>query len=238
VDRVTVTRSGDGESALYAYGYSYTVSFWGSYGIFGIPPIIANVQNLTLISVYQNTLRQAQYLGDFSSNYIALDESSPYAVRLRAINANGISPPSEVVIASTVTDGLLPGTPQSLVLGQYHSSDFISVTYKAPIVDGGLPITSYLIEADTQTAFDPESSTYLSRVMSAIPEIQQVTTSFRAGDNVKTRGGVFTLSYGGRTTSPLGFDISAYDLEIALNNLMGTRQVAVPPVQVHYGAGH
>ena len=62
--------------------------------------------------------------------------------------------------------------------------------------------------------------------------MQQITTFFRGGDDVKTRGGTFTLTLGGRTSAPLAFDISAFNLEIAINNLAGTRQVSVAPVIV------
>jgi hypothetical protein len=48
--------------------------------------------------------------------------------------------------------------------------------------------------------------------------------------NVNTYSlGTFTLVFGGRETSPLYYAITAYDLEVALNLLVGTRQVAIAP---------
>ena len=62
--------------------------------------------------------------------------------------------------------------------------------------------------------------------------MQQITISFRAGDNVKLRGGAFTLLLGGRTSPQLAFDISAYDLELVVNRLVDASYVAIPPVTV------
>jgi len=135
---------------------------------------------------------------------------------------------------SQVTEhiGGLPGAPQSVVLGQYRSADSLSLSYSKPQYDGGLAITTYVVEVDTSPAFDVKNEDYSSTYHSIVPEVQEITISFRAGDNVKRRGGTFTLSFGGRTTADLAFDISAYDLEIALNLLVRTRQVAFAPVSV------
>ena len=234
VDHLEVTRVGDGISPIYSYGYSYTVTFWGTYGLTGIPELSSNMQNLTQfgLDVRHDTVREGEYVSDFNSRLSSLDENSAYSLRVRAVNAKGISLPSATTVVSTELSGGLPSQPRSLILGQYKTASTLSVSFQPPQYDGGLPITSYLIEADSTLDFDPASDTYQSTLLSNIPEVQRITTSFRAGDNVRTRGGTFTLFFGGRSTAPLPAAITAYDLEVALNLMFGTRQVAVPPVTV------
>jgi hypothetical protein len=233
-NRVTISRSGDGQSVLYSYGYSYTITFWGAYGTEGIPQLKSIATNLVLfgIEISHDTIQQAEILPDFSPRYIALDESRTYAVRMRGFNAKGMSEPSNILVASTELYGGLPSKPQGVVVGAFASSDTLSLFYQQPILGGGLPITSYLIEYDSKQTFDPKSKSYNSITLKAVPEIQQITSYFRAGDDVKVRGGYFTLTFGGFTTGLLSFDISAYDLEAVINSIVGTRQVAVAPVTV------
>jgi hypothetical protein len=238
VDRVSVTRNGDGATAPWSYGYSYTVSFWGRYGTEGIPKLSINkAENATFLAKYNmgvsiDTVREAEYFGDYNSRYLALDENREYSLRMRAYNAKGVSLASSVVTASTQHFGGLPGAPESIVLGQYRSSNSLSLSYSQPQNTGGLPITSYLIETDTSAAFDSSSPGYNTTTLAITPEVQQITVSFRGGDNVKTRGGTFQLTLGGRQSAPLSWAISAFDLEVVMNNLMGTRQVSVAPVTV------
>lgn len=172
------------------------------------------------------------YMGDFSSRLEALSENTEYSVRIRAVNSMGVSAPSSTSMVTTYLHGGLPSLPQTVILGQYKTSTSMSLSYVSPQTDGGLPVTAYLIELDTTLAFNPEYNSYNSVLLANIPEVQRITTSYRAGDNVNTRGGTFTLTFGGWTTAALSYSISAYDLEVAINVLVGTRQVAVPPVLV------
>ena len=187
VDRVTVERNGDGLSAVWSYGYSYTISFWGKYGTEGIPQLVVvpYTLNSTAILVSVNTLRNAEYLADYSARHLALDQNREFSLRVSAINAKGISLPSVLVQASTENYGDLPDMPQSFRLGQYVSEDSLSLTYLTPQYTGGLPITQYVIETDSSTAFDPSSPYYNSTSLMIIPEVQQITIYFRSGDNVK-----------------------------------------------------
>ena len=236
VDSIQVSRTGDGVSASSFYGYAYTVTFWGQYGLEGVPQMTSSVTNLTnpggLINVYHNTIRDAEYLADASARYIALNGNTAHTLRVKAINRMGISPPSPVVTVNTELYGGLPDRPQAVVLGQYLNESTLSLSFQGPQHDGGLPVTSYLVEADSTMNFDPTTYTYQSTLLSNVPEVQQITTSYRAGDNVKLRGGTFSLLFGGRTSPQLSFDISAYDMELVMNRLVDASYVAVPPVTV------
>ena len=235
VDRVEVEKNGDGTSALYSYGYSYTVNFWGRYNTEGIPQIVVDAleQNVDPYTVHVHTVREAEYLGDYSSRHLSLRENHHLAARMRAVNAKGISAAGASVETTTENFGELPGVPENVQLGVYRSSDSLSLTYGRPQLNGGLPVTSYLVETDSSSQFNPDSRPYYqTQTLTNVPEVQQITTYFRGGDNVKTRGGSFELSWGGRTTGALDFDISAFHLEVALNTLLGTRNIAVAPVAV------
>lgn len=238
VDRVTVTRLGDGRSPLYAFGYTYTVKYWGKYGIRPIPQlsvngsVIAAYANLAGVSVYEDVVQHGEVISHFSSRYVALNENQKYFARVTAFNRRGVSPPSTVVSASTELYGGLPLEPQSVVLGQYKTATSLSLSFKEPIHDGGLPVSAFLVEVDSSLEFDSSSSAYQSLLLENVPEVQRIVTSFRAGDNVKTRGGTFIVGFGGQLTAPLAFDISAYDLQVALNFAFGFRSIAEDPVTV------
>jgi len=232
VNRVTVTRNGDGVSAIWYYGYSYTITFWGEYGVSSLPQVVLPASLSSLVNIFVDTPRNFDIFADHTARYIALNESTTYAVRVRAINAKGISAPSDTAVVTTERYGGLSSAPASVVIGQFLTNDSLSLNYQIPKLDGGIPITSYRLELDSSAAFDPSSAFYSSTSYSNIPEVQQITTYFRSGDNVQTRGGFFALTFAGKTTADLNFDISAYDLESALNTLIGTRVISVPPVTV------
>ena len=112
------------------------------------------------------------------------------------------------------------------------TSSSISLSYKPPLVDGGMPVSSYLVQLDATAAFDPKSPFYTTSSFAIVPEVQIIQSYFRAGDDVKTRGGTFALSFAGKTTPGLPFNIKAYDLEAALNGLMSTQIRSTPAVTV------
>jgi len=242
VDKVSVTRNGDGTSPFWSYGYVYTITFWGSYGLQGVPQLTSNMINVTDncvgVEVYHDTIRNAEYLGGSSSRHIALKEGQDYSIRVRSVNSQGISESSNIVEAWTESVGGLPSRAQSFVLGNYFTSSSLSVQYLPPQNDGGLPITGYLLEYEilpsnaSTGVFDPLSESYKKLNVEVVPEIQQLTSTYSNGDDIKTRGGTFSLTFGGRTTAQLDFDISAYNLELAINGIVGTEQVAVAPVVV------
>jgi len=136
-----------------------------------------------------------------------------------------------LVSATTEHFGGLPGAPQSLMVGDYRSQSSLSVVFKPPVHDGGLPITQYLVEADLTGNFDPTAADYVSDSLAVVPEVQQITTYFRSFNKPMT-GGTFTLSFGGKTSVPLSYAISAFDMAAALNILVRTQNVGIPPVVV------
>ena len=200
-----------------------------------------NAANLSGLNVYQDTVQYGEIFSHYSARYTALDENQAYFSRISAVNSRGISQPSSIVLNSTELYGGLPREPQSVVFGQYRNSTAISLDFLSPIEDGGIPITAYLVETDASLGFNTNSPYYQSRLIEKVAEVQLIMTSFRAGDNVKLRGGTFSVWFGGQYSPPLAFDISGYDLQIALNTLLGTRSVAADPVvvtRVSYNRGY
>ena len=226
IDRVSVERNGDGQSEFYSYGYAYTISFWGRYGTEGIPQIeIGEIRNNTnninkwdmpFWTTHVETVRQAEYTGDFSSRHVALNENADFQVRMKAFNRKGISGASDVVSGRTENYGSLPGAPESIVLGRYRSDTMLSLSFDEPADTGGLPITRYVVETDSSTSFNPDSSHYQTKTLERTNEVQQITTYYRAGDDVVTRSGTFTVSWGGKTSAALNYNIAAFDLETTL----------------------
>jgi hypothetical protein len=60
VDSLTVSRQGDGASAIYSYGYSYTIAFYGAYGLEGIPQLTSDMRNMSAagVDVRHDTVRE------------------------------------------------------------------------------------------------------------------------------------------------------------------------------------
>ena len=52
VERVAVTRNGDGSTATWSYGYSYTVAFWGAYGTQTLPQLTSDTSLIPEIEVH------------------------------------------------------------------------------------------------------------------------------------------------------------------------------------------
>ena len=153
VEGATVTRTGDGVSPFWSYGYVYTVTFWGSFGTEALGQLVPMVGNLTLVDVFVNTVRKGEHASDFSARYVALKENQAYSLRVRAINDKGLSTPSTAVSVTTDLYGEVPGSPQSLVLGRYGNDSSLSVDFRPPQRDGGLAVTSYAVSADGCTYF-------------------------------------------------------------------------------------
>jgi hypothetical protein len=174
VNRVSVVRTGDGKSAGFSYGYVYTVTFWAAYGQKGIQALTApaasgsNIYDDDYIKVFYDTLETGEINAGSSARYNALDDASTYTVRARALNKKGISPPSAIMTKNTEHIGGLPSSPQSIVLGQYQDSTSLSLSYDEPLHDGGLPITSYVIELDSSSSFDMTSDIFISFSYSSI----------------------------------------------------------------------
>ncbi|EPR76563.1 fibronectin type III [Leifsonia rubra CMS 76R] len=83
-----------------------------------------------------------------------LNNGTVYTIRLRAVNAIGNGAPS--VLAST-TPRTVPGAPGSVVAASNSAS--ADVTWVAPAVTGGAPITGYTVSAYTSSASTTAVST-------------------------------------------------------------------------------
>ena len=230
--RVTVTREGDGTSASYAYGYIYTITFWGAYSELPVKNLKVIGLDSYGITTFVNRLRDSEAPAAFGNRYIALNENSPYEIRVSSKNSAGLSKTSEIYTQSTALYGTLPSHPQTLIFGQYQSDTSISLFFNPPQYDGSLPVTTYLVEVDNSVKFEPTSYYYQSMPLSIVPEVQEIVVAFRSGDDVKTRDGTFTITFGGKVTAPIPYNISASDLEVTLNVLIGTRIVAIAPITV------
>ena len=77
-----------------------------------------------------------------------------------------------------------------------------------------------------------ESDAYGSVDYETTHEVQRILTYFRSGDDVKTRGGTFTLAWGGQTSAQLPHDISAFDLEQVIGRRRGVWDVSTNPIHV------
>src|SRR3989475_348623 len=84
--------------------------------------------------------------GTWYSNYHLLG-STAYSYRVSAINSVGTSSPSNTASATTLAP-IAPQPPTGLAT-PYVSSSQISISWQAPLNDGGSPITGYKIESST-----------------------------------------------------------------------------------------
>ena len=86
-----------------------------------------------------------------------LTNGTPYQVKIRAVNAQGSGAPSEMVTGTPMT---VPAAPTNLSVSSPDSGQ-LSVSFTAPINDGGSPITNYQYSLDNGanwTARDPAST--------------------------------------------------------------------------------
>ena len=124
----------------------------------------------------------------------------------------------------------MPSRPTAVVLGEHYSGTSLSLAWRAPHLVGGATVTAYRVELDDSSAFDAASPAYVVDEVAFVHEVQTVTTHFRAPE--AERRGTFTLSWGGRTTKALKYDVAAEDVADAVSKLTGVWDVGVPPVRV------
>jgi hypothetical protein len=240
VDKVTVERNGDG-SALSLYGYSYTIVFWGESAYANIPQMTSSTTGLTTATLVHNTVREGTAAAHYLQNILALAENSEYHVRIAAANEEGFGPASAAVSASTADVGVIPGAPRAVSLGDMYTANSLSLYWDAPSHDGGSEITKYRVEWDSSPGFDSSSPQYGESTVSLVHEVQHVIVSFRSLDDVTTRSGSFTLSWGGRETPDLPWNIDETTMAERLQDLTGTTVVGQNPIEVtrvSYGRGY
>lgn len=233
VSRVDVERLGDGESAEWFYGYIYTVSFWGVHSSSSLPQMTVDTALLVGVTAYMDTVREAAAVASQTPTLVALKEGVEYSVRARAFGAEGFGPASDVVVAETPSVGVLPGPPTAVTLGScQYSSTSLGVKWRPPLKDGGQSVDAYRIEWDRSQPISESSAAYGTDYLQVTHEVQEILVNFRSGDSIATRGGTFSVSWGGRSTALLPWNSSASAVEIAILAISGVQELAVNPIGV------
>lgn len=232
VSYVDVERLGDGESAEWFYGFVYTVSFWGVHSSSGLPQMTVD-SALQGVTAYVDTVRQGAAVASQTPTLVALKEGAEYSVRARAFGAEGFGPASDIVVAETPSVGMLPGPPTAVTLGScQYSSTSLGVKWRPPLKDGGQSVDAYRIEWDRSQPISEGSAAYGTDYLQVTHEVQEILVNFRSGDSISTRGGTFSLSWGGYFTADLPWDSSASAVEAAILAISGVQELAVNPIGV------
>ena len=235
VDKVSVSRSGDG-SSLSDYGYSYTVTFYGTVGSDNVNEL--SVSNLgtgtggcTAFTGGANhealtdTKFGSSALANANHQYVALKSSSTYTIRVSAQNDQGYGY-SSAYTAVTTLNGELPTRPLSLARRTYTDTSF-HLHYDAPLHNGGSEITKYRVEIDTSSSFS--SVNYRTADIAVVREVQSITTTF---SRAALRGGSFNLLWGRKRTTDLDWDATSDAVARALQKITGAYNEAINPVEV------
>lgn len=232
VSRVDVDRLGDGESAEWFYGYIYTLSFWGVHASSGLPQVTVD-SSLAGVTAYVDTVRQGVAVASQTPTLVALKEGVPYSIRASAFGAEGYGPASDIAVAETPSVGMLPGPPTAVTLGSCkYSSTSLGVKWRPPLKDGGQSVDAYRIEWDRSQPISESSAAYGTDYLQVTHEVQEILVNFRSGDSVATRGGTFSVSWGGHSTADLPWDSSAATVETAILAISGVQELAVNPIGV------
>ncbi|CAE7918612.1 unnamed protein product, partial [Symbiodinium sp. KB8] len=151
----------------------------------------------------------------------------PYYVRAMAINAHGLGTPRVTIPAYRSPANTVPSQPRYFEQ-KVLSDTKLLVQWGAPLYSGGLPVTRYEVEWDTDINF--ESPSRLSRTMRVVAEdsqpvqdIERVTVSF---DDDVGRGGTFGLTYHGQTIR-IDWNEAAVNMKAKLESLSVVNQVHV-----------
>ena len=235
IDQVSVVRSGDGAAGS-SYGYSYTVTFWGTVGHDNINELSATDIGTSACTsfiggtdheVLVHTKEPRAALASYNHDYTALLAGAAYTVRVLAKNDQGYG--YAITAASSITPsptGVQPGRPTSVARLGYSDTSF-ELYYDAPAWDGGSDITKYRVELDTSASFN--SAMYSSTDVAVVNEVQSVRTVFarEAG-----RGGTFELLWGRKRTTPLAWNAAADEVSEAIRIVTGAYNEAINPVEV------
>lgn len=232
VSSVEVERLGDGKSPEWFYGYTYTFSFWGVHASAGLPQLSVQ-SSLAGVSAHVRTVRQGAAVASQSPTLIALKERTKYSVRASAFGAAGYGPASAIIVAETPSVGVVPSSPSAVTLGACrYSSTSLGVEWRPPLREGGQRVDAYRIEWDRSSPISEASAAYGTDYLQVVHEVQEIFVNFRSGDSVASRGGTFTISWGGHPTADLPWDSSASALEAAILGVSGVQEVAVSPIAV------
>lgn len=233
VSYVDVERLGDGASAEWFYGYVYTISFWGVHSSSGLPQMTVDTSLSTDVTAYVDTVRQGAAVASQTPTLVALKEGMEYSIRARAFGPEGFGPASDTVLAETPEVGVLPGPPTAVTLGSCrYSSTSLGVKWRPPLKDGGQSVDAYRIEWDRSQPISESSAAYGTDYLQVTHEVQEIMVNFRSGDSIATRGGTFSVSWGGHSTADLPWDSSASAVETAILAISGVQELAVNPIGV------
>jgi hypothetical protein len=236
-DQVSVERNGDA-SAAYNYGYTYTISFWGEHSEAAlnsrVPGLDIDLSGCDAFApgaaeavIRSDTLVNSAAWAAYEDRYVSLEPGATYTVRVTAKNAAGFGEGSTYVQVVVPSVGVVPSAPTSLILGERYTATSQSLSFDPPVFNGGQDITKYKIEWDSSPTFS--SSNYKSDSIRLRDEVQHVVASF---DSTTGRGGTFTLSWGGKTTGPLLWNIAANVMAAELRTITTFNAVHYNPIHV------
>jgi hypothetical protein len=165
-----------------------------------------------------------------------LQTGTPYYARVSAYNEFGWGPTTFSQPTNLSPSNQLP-PPPLLARATPVSNTEILVQWKPPLSFGGFPITKYVVEWSLNVDFDSNGGNSIgfqdvpASILTGKAEVQAITTANSATGIF----GTFTLDYDGQTTPRLDFDISAAQMEKALNGLSSITDVTVSREVVGHG---
>ena len=198
------------------------VTFFGMYDVQYLEELVCIPAVTSKVSTSFNIIQHG--LPDYTSHstYLSLKNSQLHKLRITARNQLGYGPLGVSTSINTAIIATLPSLPQSVILGKEYGKDWLSVHYSPPHSDGGSDLHMYRLEWDSSPAFNVLSANYGTKIIERKAEIQKVVTSFRSADDMHTRGGTFTLRWGGRVSAALAFDCTESDMVMALKSITNT----------------
>nr|AIG56118.1 secreted protein [Achlya hypogyna] len=177
VDGVTV------QSTAVGAGFVHSITFWGTnYNRRVLPPLVASLNVAAdgiaaQLSIVQYTRKPGVPFTASGPWYNSFNAAAPYALRISAANAAGSGPASEVAVAVTAVNAVLPSPPLGVTFDYAHGANWLDVRYQRPRTDGGASVTGYQVE--WASSLDFTSGVAGSRNVVQVAEVQQVSTSFR-----------------------------------------------------------
>ncbi|DAZ98274.1 TPA: hypothetical protein N0F65_008959 [Lagenidium giganteum] len=223
IDGATVTSVAVGNGAV------HTISLWGVYTLVKLPVLSATITSPANPTGMWIVVRDQGGVSESRQDNIILASDQNYQFRVFSINSKGMSNSNVLFPLGASMSSVIPTSPTSVSLGEYRGSTWLSVNYRAPFYSGGAPITMYRLEWDSSPTFDSTSADYGVAHIQKRFEVQEVLTIYRS--NAGTSG-TFTLSWGGRMTTPLAVDCTAQQMADALAVITDTTNIAVNPVKV------
>ena len=171
-----------------------------------------------------------------------LRPGSAYYTRVSAYNGVGVNAGygiarSGAPLVATPTL-LTPGQVQLASLQVVSNSDLF-VQWEAPAENGGIAVTKYEVEWDLIPSFTSNAGSALGSAtvdatsVGALVDVQRIQT-----ENTGSIGGTFIVEFDGQLTDSLPYDVSALDMQAALNGLVTIGKVTVSRNILLASGGH